>query len=386
MSYPQAAIVGLGFMGPTHAQALRRLGVPIAGILGIDREEGERAAREWNFAHVYGDFDELLRDPQVGVVHLCTPNYLHYPMAKAALQAGKHVICEKPLAMNSNQSAELVALASQAGLIGVVNYNLRFYPVCQEARARIRAGEAGEIRLVMGAYLQDWLALPSDWNWRLEPELGGTLRAVADIGTHWLDMVSFVTGLQVKALLADLATFIPVRQKPLREVSTFTGKLETPAESQAVEIHTEDVATLLLQFDNGGRGVLALSQISPGRKNYFWWEISGAQASLRWDQENPNLLWLGFRQQLNQVLVKDPALMQPQARAFAAFPGGHAEGYPDTFYQLFRQVYTALQAGKDVDRTLVPTFEAGHRELVLCEAIQRSATERRWVDVPLSTF
>ena len=382
MSFPQAAIVGLGFMGPTHTQMLRRLGVPVAGVLGIDQAEGERAARELNLPRVYRDYDEILRDAAVRVVHLCTPNHLHYPMAKAALEAGKHVICEKPLALNSVQSGELAELARRKGLIGVVNYNLRFYPACQEARARIQSGEAGEVRLVMGAYLQDWLALPTDWNWRLEPELGGELRAVADIGTHWLDMVSFITGLQVNALLADLATFIPIRYKPLKEVSTFTGKLETAAEAQPVEIKTEDVAVLLLQFENGARGALALSQISPGRKNYFWWEVSGAKASLRWDQENPNLLWLGYRERLNQILVKDPSLMQTQARPFAAFPGGHAEGYPDTFYQLFRLVYTALRYDKELDAALVPTFDAGHRELLLCEAIQRSAHEQRWVEVP----
>lgn len=382
MSFPQAAIVGLGFMGPTHTQMLRRLGVPVAGVLGIDQAEGERAAKELNLPRVYRDYDEILQDATVKVVHLCTPNHLHYPMAKAALQAGKHVICEKPLALNSVQSGELVELARRKGLIGVVNYNLRFYPVIQEARARIQAGEAGEVRLVMGAYLQDWLALPTDWNWRLDPELGGELRAVADIGTHWLDMIAFITGLQVKALLADLATFIPTRYKPIKEVSTFTGKLEKAVEAQPVKIKTEDIAVLLLQFENGARGALTLSQISPGRKNYFWWEVSGAKASLRWDQENPNLLWLGYRDRLNQILVKDPSLMQAQARPFAAFPGGHAEGYPDTFYQLFRLVYTALRDGKEVDATLVPTFDAGHRELLLCEAIQRSARERRWVEVP----
>jgi predicted dehydrogenase len=381
MFVPHAAIAGLGFMGPTHIQLLRRLGIPIAGILGIDRDEGEAVAKRMGISRIFQDYTELSESPEVDVVHICTPNYLHFPMAKAALAAGKHVICEKPLATNSQESAELVSLASEKELTAIVNYNLRFYPLCQEARARIKEGEAGEIRLIHGAYLQDWLLLPTDWNWRLDPVLGGQLRAVADIGTHWIDMVTHLTGLRVSAVLADLATFISTRYKPMQEVSTFVGKLETSNDYKPVPITTEDVATILLQFENGARGCLTISQISPGRKNYLWWEISGSKCSIRWDQENPNELWLGFREKPNQLLIKDPSLMHSTARPFAAFPGGHAEGYPDTHYQLFKQVYDAIQYGGSVDPSIIPTFETGHNELLLCDAIQLSTQERRWVDV-----
>ena len=381
MVAPHAAIAGLGFMGPTHIQILRRLGIPIAGILGIDREEGEAVAKRMGISRIFQDYTELSESPEVDVVHICTPNYLHFPMAKAALAAGKHVICEKPLATNSQESAELVSLASEKGLTAIVNYNLRFYPLCQEARARIKEGEAGEIRLIHGAYLQDWLFLPTDWNWRLDPVLGGRLRAVADIGTHWIDMVTHLTGLRVSAVLADLATFISTRYKPMQEVSTFVGKLETSNDYKPVPITTEDIGTILLLFENGARGCLTISQISPGRKNYFWWEISGSKCSMRWDQENPNELWLGFREKPNQLLIKDPSLMHNAARPFAAFPGGHAEGYPDTHYQLFKQVYDAIQSGGSVDPSIIPTFETGHTELLLCDAIQLSTQERRWVDI-----
>ena len=384
MNYPKAAVVGMGFMGPTHIQALRRLGVPLAGVMGVDLAEGQAAAERLNIDRVYRDFDEMTADPQVGVVHICTPNYLHYPMARQALLSGKHVICEKPLTMNLAQSGELAEMARELGLLGVVNYNLRFYPVCQEARARIQNGELGEIRLTHGAYLQDWLALATDWNWRLLSKEGGGMRAVTDIGTHWLDLITWITGLEISEVMADMATFIATRYRPRVATDTFGGKFNVAKDAEPVEIDTEDAAQILIRYKNGARGSLNLSQVSPGRKNYFWWELAGSKASLRWDQESPNHLWFGYREQRNQILVKDPSLMDSRARPFAGFPGGHAEGYSDTFYQLFRLVYVALAKGAPVDPA-VPTFQTGHQELLLCEAIQKSAQELRWVSVNPST-
>jgi predicted dehydrogenase len=380
MTFSHAAVVGLGFMGRTHIQSLRRLGVEVEGILGVDHAEGERVGRELGITQLYPSYNDVLSDPNARVIHLCTPNSLHYPMAKAALESGKNVICEKPLAINTAESSELVRLAESQKLVAAVNYNLRFYPLTQEAHARIRSGEIGEARLIHGGYLQDWLFLPNDWNWRLEPSQGGELRAVADIGTHWLDMVTWLTGLEVKAVMADLATFLPLRHKPRHEVETFAGKLESAIDTEEVPIHSEDAACILLVFSNGARGTLILSQISAGRKNYFWWEIDGSKASLRWDQENPNELWVGQRDQPNQVVIKDPALMHLEARPFAGFPGGHAEGYPDTFLQLFRQVYTAVRDGT-AGMGDFPSFADGHREMVLCSAIQKSAQEKRWVEL-----
>jgi predicted dehydrogenase len=380
MTFPHAAVVGLGFMGRTHIQSLRRLGVEVEGILGVDQAEGERVGQEFGISRIYPSFHAVLSDPKVKVIHLCTPNNLHYPMAKAALVSGKNVICEKPLALNNDESSELARLAEDQKLVGVVDYNLRYYPLVQEARARLRSGEIGEPRLIHGGYLQDWLFLPDDWNWRLEPGQGGELRVVADIGTHWLDMVTWLTGLEVRAVMADLETFLPLRRKPRHEVETFAGKLENPIDTEEVAIHSEDTACILLAFSNGARGTLVLSQISAGRKNYLWWEIDGSKSSLRWDQENPNQLWVGQRDQPNQMVIKDPALMHPEARPFAGFPGGHAEGYPDTFLQLFRQVYTTVRDGVTPAGDL-PSFADGHREMILCRAIQKSAKEKCWIEL-----
>ncbi len=375
------AIVGAGFMGGAHVEALRRNGLHISGILGVDEAESLAAARKLRLPRSYSSLEELCADPEVGAVHLCTPNHLHYTQARSALLAGKNVLCEKPLALNSAEARELAALAHERRLAGAVNYNLRYYPLCQEGRARVRAGELGELRMLHGSYSQDWLFLPTDWNWRLEPELGGALRAVADIGTHWMDMVTWISGLRIVAVMADFATFLPVRQRPLQAVETFAGKPGQTGQSQAVEVTTEDYAAVLFHFDNGARGVVMLTQVAAGRKNHFWYELNGSRGSLKWEQERPNELWLGYRQKPNELLLKDPALMQPAARPYAAYPGGHAEGYPDTHTRLFQEFYAYIAAG-DFDATpAFPTFEDGWRELALCEAIHRSAVEKRWVAV-----
>jgi predicted dehydrogenase len=318
----------------------------------------------------------------VDVVHICTPNYLHYDMCRAAITAGKHVICEKPLAVTSEQSAELVKLAAEKGVVGAVNHNIRFYPLNHDARARIQAGEIGDVRLIHGHYLQDWLFYPTDWNWRLEPDLGGAMRAVADIGTHWFDLITWLTGLKITSVMADMATLIPVRKKPQGEVETYANMLQTEANAVDTPIHTEDYATIMLRFDNGARGVLTVSQVSAGHKNRLQWEINGDAASLGWQQEDPNTLWLGRRDGPNGIIAKDPSLMQDAGRQIAGYPGGHAEGYPDTFKQLFRAVYGYINAGDFTVPPPFPTFTDGHHELVLCDAVLQSSKENRWVDVP----
>jgi predicted dehydrogenase len=381
MTFPKAAVIGLGFMGRTHIQALRRLGIEVQGVAGITPEEAQKGAADLAIPHAYDRFDQALADPQVGVIHLCTPNQLHFPQARAALLAGKHVICEKPLALTPQESRELADLAQKTGLVAAVNYNLRFYPLIQEARARIQAGELGQTYLIHGAYLQDWLFLKSDWNWRLEPEQGGDLRVVADIGTHWLDLVTYLTGLRVVSVLAELSTALPTRLRPRGAVETYAGKLGVGEAQDEVPIKTEDVAVLLLRFDNGALGNVTLSQVSAGRKNHFWWEISGSNEGLSWDQENPNHLWIGHRDEPNQILLKDPSLFHPSARALTGFPGGHAEGYPDTFVQAFHQVYGAIRDGRMPETGQFATFADGHAEMLLCQAIQRSAVEKRWVSV-----
>ena len=377
----KVAVIGLGFMGRTHIQALRRLGIEVHGVAGIDAAEAQKGAADLGIPKWYMNLDETLADPAIKAVHLCTPNNLHYRQAKAALIAGKHVLCEKPLAMTPAESGELAELAREKGLITAVNYNLRFYPICQEARARVAAGDLGQPYLITGGYLQDWLYLKSDWNWRLEPEQGGDLRVVADIGTHWMDLVTYLTGLKITAVMADFSTINQTRLQPLGEVETFAGKIEKNLSIHEVAIHTEDVAVILFRFENGALGNVSLSQVSAGRKNFLWFEICGSKSAFHWEQEDPNALWIGYRDQPNQILVKDPGLFHDSSRALTGFPGGHAEGYPDTFMQVFRQFYGAIACGKLPEDGKFATFADGHHEMLLCEAIKRSAEQKCWVEV-----
>ena len=374
-------VAGTGFIGPAHIEGLRRNGIRVLGLVGSTGEKAGQKAAELGIPRSYDSLDEMLADSEIDVVHLATPNHLHHPHAKAALLAGKHVVCEKPLAMTSKESAELIQLAAASLLVNAVNFNIRMYPLVHQARSMVQNGELGDIFILQGSYLQDWLLFPTDWNWRLEPDLGGTLRAVGDIGSHWLDLLTFITGLRVEEVYADFKTFHPVRKKPAKPLETFTGKILTPDDYVDQLINTEDYATILLHYENGVSGVLTVSQVSSGRKNRLFYEINGSKSSLGWDSERPNELWIGHRTEPNQTLLKDPSLLSPEARAVTSYPGGHNEGFPDTFKQLYAKVYDYIIAG-DYNRTPdFPSFADGHYEMLLCEAIEGSAREKTWVKV-----
>jgi predicted dehydrogenase len=378
-----AAVAGTGFIGPVHVEAIRRLGHRVVGVLGSSAEKSRAAAYALGVDKGYAGFADLLADPAVEVVHLATPNRDHFAQCRAALAAGKHVVCEKPLAMTSLETAELVRLAAaHPHLVTAVNYNVRFYPLCLEARERVRAGGVGEVLHVTGSYLQDWLLYPTDFNWRVSVEDGGPLRAVADIGTHWLDLVTFVTGLEVEVVCADLRTVHPVRQRPAGGSETFSrasGRREPADEPTSVAVTTEDYASVLVRFRGGARGCVTVSQVTAGRKNSLRFDLAGSKAALAWDSEEPNVLHVGHRDRANEALTRDPALLTAGVRPYANYPGGHAEGFPDTFKQLYRAVYVAVATGEP--NPLVPTFADGHREVQVCEAVLTSHREQRWVAV-----
>ena len=375
------AVVGAGFIGPVHVEGLRRAGQNVVGILGVDQQESDGAAEQLGLPKAYTSFDEILADDSVEAVHIATPNRLHYDMASRALKAGKHVLCEKPLAMNSQESAELVKLASEVNLAAGVNYNLRFYPLCQEAVERAQSGDMGDVYHVTGSYVQDWLFYETDFNWRVLAEEGGDLRAVADIGTHWLDLIHAITGLEVEALCADLVTVFPVRKRPMGEVETFSGKGAPPAAVEPIDIATEDYGCIMLRFAGGARGCLHVSQVNAGRKNCLRFEIAASKKALAWNSENPNELWIGHRDGPNESLIRDPSLVGDGARRYITYPGGHNEGFPDTFKQCFRAFYGYIEAGDFSAPPTFPTFADGHREIVLCEAILNSHKQQAWVEI-----
>jgi predicted dehydrogenase len=373
------AVIGSGFIGTVHVEALRRIGVRVVGLLESSPELGARRAADLGLPRAYPSMAELLADDDVRVVHVTSPNELHHAQVREILAAGRHVVCEKPLAMTSAESAELVALAAASGLVNAVNFNIRFYPLNQHVAALVRDGGIGDVRLVTGRYFQDWLLYDTDWNWRLETDQGGVLRAVGDIGSHWLDLASFLAGLRVQAVMADLATFIPVRQKPAGPVRTFSTERST--DTIPVEIHTEDVATILLRFDGGARGSVAISQLSPGRKNSLAYQIDGSTSAVAWDSEQPEQLWIGHRDRPNELLLRNPALMNAEGAAAARLPGGHAEGFADTFGAVFTAIYDDVAAGAPSQDRRYASFADGHEEMLVGDAVLESSRTGRWVAV-----
>jgi predicted dehydrogenase len=377
----KTAVFGTGFMGRVHTEGIRRLGnVEVAAIAASTEQKARKFADELGVEGASGDYRTLLADPSIDAVHICTPNALHFPMAMAALGAGKHVLCEKPLATSVSEAEQLVAKAAESGLSNCTFQNLRYYPLVQQIRRMREAGELGEIYAVQGTYSQDWLLYDTDWNWRIEAAAGGPSRCFADIGTHWCDMVEHLTGLRISSVCADLQTFHKTRKRPKGSIETFSGKTLQPSDYEEVPIDTEDFGAVLLRLGDQARGAMTVSQISAGRKNQLRMEIYGTKASVTWDQEKPDELWIGHRNEPNRIIVKDPSLMLPEARLYADLPGGHSEGYDDTFKQLFRRFYrTVADPSAPVE---YPQFADGLRQLRILETVLASSKSQAWAQVP----
>lgn len=375
----KACVIGVGFIGAAHIEALRRLGnVDVVAV--ADFPSGAAKAEAHCVPRGYNDYKEMLDTEKPDVVHICTPNASHYEMAMYAMEHGIAVVCEKPLTTTVEQARELVACAKKYGVVNAVNFNCRWYPQVMQTRSMIERGEVGKIYSVHGSYLQDWLFLDTDYSWRLEPEVSGESRAFGDIGSHWIDMVESAAGLRATEVFADFATFHKTRKKPLKPVDTYSGMALRPEDYAEVPIDTEDYCAVLFHFDNGAIGSCVINQVFAGRKNQITYNISGSNCSLRWDSEDSNDLWVGRREGYNQKIPKDPSLLDPLAASVNGYPGGHVEGFPDTFKQNFKAIYAAIEKG-DTSRGLFATFEDGLREMTLCDAIIRSSKEGRWVKV-----
>ncbi len=373
-----AAVIGTGFIGPVHVEGLLRAGVNVLGVLGSTPEKSESSASRLGLSKGYPSLEAMLDDADVDVVHITSPNRFHFEQARRSIAAGKHVFCEKPLAMNSAESRELVRLASEAGVAAGVNYNIRYYPLCIEAAERVRGGRVGDLFHVSGSYAQDWLFHDTDFNWRVVADDGGELRAIADIGTHWLDLIQFITGRKVASVCADLATVYPQRRRPVDGVETYSGKTASQAATESVEVSTEDYGCVMLRFADGAHGVMWVSQVHAGRKNGLRFELAGSRESLSWNSELPNQMWVGHRDAANELLLRDPSLLASRAAAATSYPGGHNEGFGDTFKQIFLDFYRSIDSGDFVTNPSYPTFEDGHHEILVCEAILESHRDQRW--------
>ncbi|MFY9748573.1 MAG: Gfo/Idh/MocA family oxidoreductase [Acidobacteriaceae bacterium] len=375
----RTAVIGTGFMGRVHLEALRRTeNVDIAAIAGRNQANAEKLGSAFGIPHLAPE--AVLRDPTIDAVDLCTPNAQHFSMAKEALLAGKHVLCEKPLATSVKEAQELAALAAQKGLRNCVCHNLRYYPMVQQMRQMRIDGDLGEILVVQGTYSQDWLLYETDWNWRVDSKAGGPSRCMADIGSHWFDMAEHLTGLRVSALCADLNTVHKTRQQPKGSVETFANKMLSAADVVETPIDTEDFGAVVFRLGERARGAMTASQVSAGRKNRLSIEIYGTQSGVAWDQERPDELWMGHRDSANCIIIKDPSLLKPAARTFADLPGGHSEGYDDTFKQVFRRFYASI-ADPEAPRDY-PHFTDGLRQMAILAAELESSHQRSWIDVP----
>jgi predicted dehydrogenase len=377
----RAAVIGTGFMGRVHTEAIRRLGnVEVVAIADAGEELAQNFARQVGVARSTGDYRTLLGDPEVDAVHVCTPNALHFPISRDFMLAGKHVLCEKPLTVSTVQARELVDTARSTGVANCLNHNLRYYPLVQHMRCMREDGDLGEILVVQGTYSQDWLLYDTDWNWRISGQDNGPLRAMGDIGSHWMDMVEHVTGLRISSLCADLQIFHKTRKRPKVTVEAFAGKMLRAEEYDEVPIDTEDFGAVLVRLGDRVRGAFTASQVSCGCKNRFQMEIYGTKGSVIWNQERPDELWIGQRNANNQLIIKDPSLLAEKARSYADLPGGHGEGYDDTHKQMFRRFYRTVE-----DRSApveYPTFEDGLRMMQILDKVLESSQRRAWVEVP----
>ncbi|MFE3971264.1 Gfo/Idh/MocA family protein [Stenotrophomonas sp. YIM B13575] len=373
MPTPGIAIVGTGMIAAVHRRAALLAGADIRGVAASSPQRALEVAQSWGVPRAYRDIEEVIADPQVQVVHICTPNHLHRSMAEAALEAGKHVVCEKPLATTLEDAQALAALAASTGLIATVPFVYRYHPVVREARARIAQGELGPLHLIHGSYLQDWLLDPASNNWRVDPALGGTSRVFADIGSHWCDLVEWVSGERFTEVSAAFDTVIAQR-------STDTGQSFTTAVAGGAmqAVASEDVAAAMFRTGAGTLASLTVSQVSAGRHNRLWFEIDGARASLAFNQEDAERLWIGLPEQREEVFVRGPGAGSAEQRRLSLLPAGHAQGYGHCFEAFVADTYRAIEGERPEG---LPTFEDGVRSAQIVDRVIASARTRAWTAI-----
>ena len=367
----------MGFIGAVHVEALHRLkDVDVVAV--ADVSDAAKKAKALGVPRGYGDYREMIERENLDVLHICTPNDTHFDAARYALESGVHILCEKPMTRTVEEAEELCLLAQKRGLLGAMNFAFRYYPMVMQMHDMVCSGEVGRIFTIHGSYLQDWLFYDNDYTWRLDPLVSGESRAFADIGSHWIDMVEWITGQRVVAVMADFSTVHPIRRKPLGNVESFANKLVTNQQYEDIHIETEDCAAVLFRFANGSIGSCIISQVYGGRKNQTIISVGGSECAMHWDSEEVNSLWIGRRNEANLSLVRDPALLKENARSIVAYPGGHAEGFADAIKQNFAAFYYDIIKGEAVN-PLYATLEDGLREMRICENVILSAREKRWI-------
>ena len=380
MNKIRVGIIGMGYIGESHIEAVRRIGLcELYAIADTNAELARKKADYYGIEKCYTTVDELLADPNIDAVHNCTPNFLHLEINKKIIESGKHLFSEKPLCSTYAEAQELVELKKKyPDTVAAVNFNYRLNPMVQEARAKIESGELGNINIATGSYQQDWLLYDTDYSWRLEPEFSGNSCAIADIGSHWMDAVQHITGHKIVEVMADLRTVIPVRKKPKKQTETFTSNV--PTEYDEVEVKNEDYGAVMFRTDKGASGVYHVSEMAAGHGCYFNFEINGSKASLRWNQEENDRMWMGYRDGENRLIIRNPNTISASARPYTALAMGHPEGWNDAFKGNFYAFYRYLAEGGDTKPPYATLEEAAYI-VKLTEAILESSKERKWIEV-----
>jgi predicted dehydrogenase len=373
-------LIGTGYIGGVHLDALKRIqGVNVTVVQDINREYAESTARRFNIPKFETDYKAVIRDPAVDVIHNCTPNKFHYPITKEALEAGKHVLSEKPLAMTLNEAKELVELAEKKNVVTGVDFCYRYYPLVQEMAVRMQRGDAGALRMITGTWFQDWLSKDTDYSWRLDKKESGGSNITADLGSHWFDLIQFVTGKKLKEVMGDFKTIIPVRKKPTGQVLAFEESDSSQFEEVTVDV--EDYSAVLFHLDDETPGSFTTSQVCNGRKSDTEFQVYGSKSSMAWNHKYSDKLWIGHRDRPNETLTESPILQDSTTARFATLPTGHPVGYNDAVLNLFKDFYNTVETGKEENSLGRPTFKTGYDEMIVLDAVMKSANERKWVSV-----
>jgi len=380
MAKLKAGVIGVGFVGRAHIEALRRLhNIEVKAVAASSLESSKKAAEKLNVPNYYAGYKKMLASEDLDVVHNCTPNYLHFPINKAFMEAGVHVFSEKPLVMNSSEGEELLKIVENNDIYAGVNYNYRHYPLVKEMQNKVQQ-QIGELFHIRGYYLQDWMLFDTDYSWRIDPKKGGKSRVVADIGSHFCDLLQYLTSKKISRLTATTKIVHPERKKPVSEIKTF-AQSDQEQEYEKYKVKTEDYAAVLFEMEEGTAGNFTVSQVDAGHKNDLFIEISGSKKSLSWSQENANQLFIGHREQANQNLTRDPALLEGKAAERCYYPGGHIEGWSEGLKNSIKDFYDCiLQNGNPADYDFA-TFAEGQQEVKITEAILKSSQEGKWVEV-----
>ena len=376
----RVGIIGMGYIGESHIEAIRRIGLcELCAIADTNYELAKEKAAIYGIEKVYASVDELLADSDIDAVHNCTPNFLHKQINEKIIRSGKHLFSEKPLTMNYAEAKELLELKKQYPQVeAAVNFNYRMNPMVQEIRARIKAGEAGDIRIITGDYNQDWLMYDTDYSWRLEPEVAGNSCCIADIGSHWMDIIQHVTGHKIVSVMGDAVTVIPVRKKPAKQQETFKDAVSE--DYIEVQVKNEEYAAVMFKTDKGATGVFHVTEMAPGHGCDFSFEINGSSLSYGWNQEQNDRMWIGRRGGDNSVVIRNPNLLSDEAKAYSSLAMGHPEGWNDAFKGNIYAFYKYLAEEKKGDRVF-STLEDAAYVVKLTEKIIESSKLKKWINI-----